>query len=46
MTEQEVIADIRSHYSDDDKGDFDVPDLIWRNGSAIEAIMYSTLFWT
>ena len=45
MTEQEVIADIRSHYSDDDKGDFDVPDLIWRNGSAIEAIMYSTLFW-
>jgi hypothetical protein len=45
MTEQEVIADIRSHYSDDDKGDFDVADFIWRHGSAIEAIMYSRLFW-
>ena len=45
MTEQEVIADIRSHYSDDDKGDFDVSDLIGRHGSMIEAIMYSRLFW-
>jgi hypothetical protein len=45
MTEQEVIAHIRSHYSDDDKGDFDVADLIFRHGSVIEAIMYSRLFW-
>ena len=45
MTEQEMIADIRSHYSDDDKGDFDVLDLSWRHGSVIEAIMYSMLFW-
>ena len=45
MTEQEVIADIRSHYSDDDKGDFDVADLIGRHGSVIEAIMYSRLLW-
>jgi hypothetical protein len=45
MTEQEVIADIRSHYSDEDKGDFDAVDLIWRHGSVIEAIMYSKLFW-
>lgn len=45
MTEQELIADIRSHYSDDEKGDFDVADLVWRHGSVIEAIMYSRLFW-
>ena len=45
MTEQEVIGDIRSHYSDDDKGDFDVADFIWRHGTVIEAIMYSRLFW-
>jgi hypothetical protein len=45
VTEQEVIADIRSHYSDDDKSHFDVVDSIWRHGSAIEAIMYSALFW-
>jgi len=45
VTEEEVIADIRSHYSDNDKGDFDVLDLSWRHGSVIEAIMYSMLFW-
>jgi hypothetical protein len=45
MTERELIADLRSHYADDEKGDFDLPDLIWRHGSVIEAIMYSRLFW-
>jgi hypothetical protein len=45
MTEREIIADLRLHYADDEKDDFDLPDLIWRHGSAIEAIMYSRLFW-
>jgi hypothetical protein len=45
MKEQDVVAEIRSHYSDVEEGDFDVADLIWRHGSVIEAIMYSRVFW-
>jgi len=45
MKEKDLIADIRSHYSDVEEGDFDVADLLWRHGSVIEAIMYSRVFW-
>ena len=45
MTEQELIADLISRYPEDKNRALGVLDFVYRHGSALDALLYSSLFW-
>jgi hypothetical protein len=45
MTEQELIADLISRYPDDKNRALGVLDFVYRHGSVLDALTYSSLFW-